>query len=206
MTIFPFFQGFALGLSMIVPIGAQNAFVLNQGIKRNHHLTAASLCMVCDFSLIVLGIYGSSALISQNEFLLLVLTWGGIVFLALYGFLSFAAVFKAQSQQQVRHQKTLLFKSVVLTTLAVTLLNPHVYLDTVVILGGVGSQFVAGDRLLFTLGCMLASLVWFYALALTAAKLAPVLSKKSSKQIIDFLVGCVMWTISLGLFRTAISQ
>ena len=205
MTIFPLFQGLALGLSMIVPIGAQNAFVLNQGIKRNHHLTTASLCMLCDFSLIVLGIYGSGALISQSERLLIVVTWGGILFLALYGFLSFRAVFKAQSQQQTTQQRPLLLKSVVLTTLAVTLLNPHVYLDTVVILGGVGSQFVAVDRLLFTLGCMLASLVWFYALALTAAKLAPVLSKKSTKQIIDFLVGCVMWLISLGLFKTAIS-
>lgn len=205
MTIFPLFQGLALGLSMILPIGAQNAFVLNQGIKRNHHLTTAGLCMLCDFSLIVLGIYGSGALIAENERLLITLTWGGTLFLAWYGFLSFRAIFKAQYQQQITQQKSLLFKSVVLTTLAVSLLNPHVYLDTVVILGGVGSQFVGGARLLFTLGCMLASLLWFYALALTAAKLAPVLSKKSTRQIIDFVVGCIMWLISFSLFKTAIS-
>ncbi|TQV87033.1 LysE/ArgO family amino acid transporter [Aliikangiella coralliicola] len=199
MTIYPAIQGFFLGASMIIPIGAQNAFVLNQGIKRNYHLVAATICMLCDFGLILIGVYGGGKLLASNDFLLTLITWAGILFLVVYGGLSFKNIFKPQMVDSTVTTTKKSLKMVILATLAVTLLNPHVYLDTVVILGSVGGQFKGDAQLIFVLGCLLASLVWFYSLSIAAAKLSLTLSKPKTRKFIDFTVGLIMWTIALGL-------
>jgi L-lysine exporter family protein LysE/ArgO len=205
MSLFPIAQGFVLGASMIIPIGAQNAFILNQGIKRQYHLVAATICMLSDFALITIGIYGGSQIINSSSLASTFLTWAGILFLLCYGGISFKAAFRAPGIPADQNQKILQnaqsLSKVVLTCFAVTLLNPHAYIDTVIILGGVGGQFADDAKLFFTLGCMLASIVWFYGLAMSAARFSDCLSRPRVKKIIDILVGFIMWAIALMLFR-----
>ena len=200
MILLPIAQGFFLGASMIIPIGAQNAFVLNQGIKRQHHIVAASICMVSDFILITIGIYGGSKIISSSELAFTLLTWTGIIFLVGYGTISFRAALIGVYEQQSELTGAKTLSKVVITCLAVTLLNPHVYIDTVVILGGVGGQFEGKAKLNFAIGCMLASIVWFYGLALLSARMSEVLGRTKVKRGIDLAVGLIMWGIAGSLF------
>ncbi len=182
---------------MIIPIGAQNAYVLNQGIKRHHHLTTATICSVLDVIFISLGIFGGGALLSQNESLLIAVTLGGIAFLTGYGLLALKTAFKPSQQQESSSEITARGKrTVILGALAVTVLNPHLYLDTVVILGSIGGQFEGHDRLSFALGTMIASFVWFYSLSIGAAKLGPTLSKPAVKKGIDIAIAAMMFTIA----------
>lgn len=207
MNFWILLQGFSLGATMIIPIGAQNAYVLNQGIKRNHHLTTATICSVMDVFFISLGIFGGGALLSQNETLLTVVTLGGIAFLTFYGWLSLRAALQHSDQQESQPQKLARGRrAVILGALAVTVLNPHLYLDTVVILGSIGGQFEGSDRLAFALGTMMASFVWFYGLSIGAAKLAPVLSKPKTKKIIDLIVATMMFIIAFALAKSLYTQ
>lgn len=202
MNIWLLLQGFGLGASMIIPIGAQNAYVLNQGIKRNHHLTTATVCSFLDIFFISLGIFGGGALLSQNETLLTSVTLGGIVFLSFYGFLSFKSAFANSNQTTTDSIKAIGGRrAVVVGAVAVSVLNPHLYLDTVVILGSIGGQFEGPDRTSFAIGTMTASFVWFYSLSLGAAKLAPTLSKPRVKQGIDITIGLMMYVIAFLLAK-----
>ncbi|WP_281556757.1 LysE/ArgO family amino acid transporter [Thalassomonas sp. RHCl1] len=201
MTILPFIQGLGLGASMIIPIGAQNSFIINQGIKRNHHLVAATICIICDISLFMLGVFGGSELIGANDTLFTLISWGGILFLLGYGALSLKAAIQASSTTNQAGSDIQSFKGVILTTLAVTLLNPHVYLDTVVILGSVGSQFTAAEKPWYLLGLMLASIFWFYGLSVFAARFSPILGRKKVKQGIDIAIAIIMWLIAWSLFN-----
>ncbi|MBC5831580.1 LysE/ArgO family amino acid transporter [Vibrio metschnikovii] len=197
MNFWILLQGFGLGATMIIPIGAQNAYVLNQGIKRHHHLTTATICSVLDVIFISLGIFGGGALLSQNESLLIAVTLGGIAFLTGYGLLALKTAFKPSQQQESSSEITARGKrTVILGALAVTVLNPHLYLDTVVILGSIGGQFEGHDRLSFALGTMIASFVWFYSLSIGAAKLGPTLSKPAVKKGIDIVIAAMMFTIA----------
>ncbi|AGV17519.1 lysine efflux permease [Vibrio alginolyticus] len=182
---------------MIIPIGAQNAYVLNQGIKRNHHLTTATICSVLDMIFISLGIFGGGAILSQNEILLTSVTLGGIAFLSFYGLLSLKSVFKPESESESKGEIVARGRrTVILGALAVTVLNPHLYLDTVVILGSIGGQFEGHDRIAFALGTIMASFVWFYTLSIGAAKLGPTLSKPKVKKTIDIAIAMMMFTIA----------
>ncbi|GAD69358.1 MULTISPECIES: LysE/ArgO family amino acid transporter [Vibrio] len=207
MNFWLMLQGFGLGATMIIPIGAQNAYVLNQGINRHHHLTTATVCSVLDMFFISLGIFGGGALLSQNETLLTLVTLGGIAFLTLYAGLSLKSAFSSggndtsPSEAMARGRRT-----VILGALAVTVLNPHLYLDTVVILGSIGGQFAGHDRIAFALGTIIASFVWFYSLSIGAAKLGPTLSKPRVKQGIDLAVAGMMLLIAASLSQELITQ
>ncbi|BCG11932.1 amino acid transporter [Vibrio alginolyticus] len=182
---------------MIIPIGAQNAYVLNQGIKRNHHLTTATICSVLDMIFISLGIFGGGAILSQNEILLTSVTLGGIAFLIFYGLLSLKSAFKPESESESKGEIVARGRrTVILGALAVTVLNPHLYLDTVVILGSIGGQFEGHERIAFALGTIMASFVWFYTLSIGAAKLGPTLSKPKVKKTIDIAIAMMMFTIA----------
>ncbi|OAJ95297.1 LysE/ArgO family amino acid transporter [Vibrio bivalvicida] len=199
-------QGFGLGASMIIPIGAQNAYVLNQGIKRHHHLTTATICSVLDIVFISLGIFGGGALLSKNETLLMLVTLGGIAFLAVYGSLSLRSAFATQEEETQLNQTLRGKRAVILGALAVTVLNPHLYLDTVVILGSIGGQFEGQDRVAFAIGTMMASLVWFFSLSIGAAKLGPTLSQPRVKQGIDIAVAIMMYVIAALLAKELLNQ
>ncbi|KOY46351.1 amino acid transporter [Vibrio parahaemolyticus] len=207
MSLWVLLQGFGLGASMIIPIGAQNAYVLNQGIKRNHHLTTATICSILDMIFISLGIFGGGAILSQNEILLTSVTLGGIAFLSFYGLLSLKSAFKSDSDSESKGEVVARGRrTVILGALAVTVLNPHLYLDTVVILGSIGGQFEGHDRIAFALGTMMASFVWFYTLSIGAAKLGPTLSKPRVKKGIDIAVAVMMFTIAYVLASELIEK
>ncbi|MFS3859147.1 arginine exporter ArgO [Proteus mirabilis] len=194
-----FFQGFLLSAAMILPIGAQNAFILQQGSKKQYHLMSASLCALSDVILISGGVFGGSALLSQSEYLLLLITWGGVAFLLWYGWNAFKTAFTkeialSQHENQVKSRWR-----VIVTLVAVTWLNPHVYLDTFVVLGSIGGQLTAELRPWFTFGALFASISWFFALSLLAAWFSPILSQVTAQRIINLFVGCVMWFIALQL-------
>ncbi|WP_337161398.1 LysE/ArgO family amino acid transporter [Vibrio alginolyticus] len=207
MSLWVLLQGFGLGASMIIPIGAQNAYVLNQGIKRNHHLTTATICSVLDMIFISLGIFGGGAILSQNEILLTSVTLGGIAFLSFYGLLSLKSAFKPESESESKGEIVDRGRrTVILGALAVTVLNPHLYLDTVVILGSIGGQFEGHDRIAFALGTIMASFVWFYTLSIGAAKLGPTLSKPEVKKTIDIAIAMMMFTIACILASELIDE
>ncbi|MFV0488220.1 MAG: LysE/ArgO family amino acid transporter [Vibrio fluvialis] len=201
MNFWILLQGFGFGATMIIPIGAQNAYVLNQGIKRNHHLTTATICSFLDIFFISLGIFGGGAILSQSALLLTFVTVGGIAFLTFYGLQSWKSAFTAQSEENATTTTARGRRAVILGTLAVTVLNPHLYLDTVVILGSIGGQFEGNDRLSFAIGTIMASFVWFYSLSIGAAKLAPTLSKPRVKQAIDIGVALMMFGIAIALTK-----
>ncbi|UTM57784.1 LysE/ArgO family amino acid transporter [Photobacterium sp. CCB-ST2H9] len=202
MSLWPLLQGFGLGASMIIPIGAQNAYVLNQGIKRNHHLTTATVCSLLDMLFISLGVFGGGALLSSNETVLLVVTLGGIAFLVFYGSLSLKSAFSHPSSEEAQDQMLARGRRAVIAgALAVTVLNPHLYLDTVVILGSIGGQFEGHDRIAFAIGTILASFVWFFTLSVAAAKMAPTLSKPHVKRGIDIAVAAMMFVIAAHLAK-----
>ncbi|MBN3124777.1 arginine exporter ArgO [Pectobacterium brasiliense] len=196
-----YLQGVLLGAAMILPLGPQNAFVMNQGIRRQYHLMVALLCALSDMVLIAAGIFGGSALLSQSSLLLGTVTWGGVAFLLWFGWGAMKTAFSkniALASAEVMKQSRW---RIIATMLAVTWLNPHVYLDTFVVLGSLGSQFADDARSWFALGTMTASFTWFFALALLASWLAPWLNTPRVQRVINFFVGVVMWGIALQLAR-----
>jgi L-lysine exporter family protein LysE/ArgO len=202
MGFYILLKGFALGLSMIVPIGSQNAMILNQGIARNHHLTTAALFVSYDILLIALGVLGGSLLLSSNDIAFNVLSWGGIIFLLCYGALSFQQAMNSSTAADNNLTKKKSYKVVIITTLVVTFLNPHVYIDTVMVIGSVGGQYQDNNKLLFMFGTMLASIVWFFTLAISAAKLSVQLNKPKVKCVIDIIVAIIMWSIAWSLYQS----
>lgn len=194
-----FFQGFLLSAAMILPIGAQNAFVLQQGSKKQYHLMSAFLSALSDVILISGGVFGGSALLSQSEYLLLLITWGGVAFLLWYGWNAFKTAFTKEIELSQHKNQVKSRWRVIVTLVAVTWLNPHVYLDTFVVLGSIGGQLSAELRPWFTFGAVFASISWFFALSLLAAWFSPILSQVTAQRIINLFVGCVMWFIALQL-------
>ena len=192
-------QGFFLGASLIMPIGAQNAYVLSRGIRRQHHLLVASLCLFCDLVLITLGVFGGGRWLGSVPLLQSLLTWGGVAFLLLYGARSWQRAWRGSVGGLDAAAGPEGRMAIIVSTLAVTLLNPHVYLDTVMILGSVAAQWPAASLPAFALGAVLASTLWFYGLALLAARLAPWLARPTAQRLIDGLVGAIMWGVALAL-------
>ena len=167
-----FLKGFGAGSGLIIAIGAQNAFVLSQGIKKNHYIVIPLICAVCDALLITLGVTGMGLFLASTRTLSLMAGMGGAVFLFLYGLRSFKSALAGGSLSSDEKARTSL-KAAILTTLAVTLLNPHVYLDTVVLLGSLSSQFHPPAHLYFGAGAVMASFSWFFALGVGGRLLAP---------------------------------
>lgn len=194
----PAIAGFLLGGGLIVAIGAQNAFVLRLGLLRQHVFAVCLLCALSDAILIVLGIAGLGSLVSNSPLLLNVATYGGALFLFIYGILAFKRAMSPDGMKAA--QETKISLTVALSTaLAFTFLNPHVYLDTVVLLGSISAQYSGQARTAFGVGAVLASFVWFFGLGFGARLLAPVFAVPRSWQILDIFIGVVMWTLALSL-------
>lgn len=194
-----YFQGLMLGAALILPLGPQNAFVMNQGIRRQYHIMTAFLCTMSDVVLICAGVFGGSALLMQSPWLLALVTWGGVAFLLWYGFgalkTALGSNLELASTEALRQGRW----RIIATMLAVTWLNPHVYLDTFVVLGSLGGQLDAEPKRWFALGTMSASFLWFFSLALLAAWLAPRLRTAKAQRVINSVVGLVMWFIAFQL-------
>ncbi|WP_067708863.1 arginine exporter ArgO [Erwinia sp. ErVv1] len=199
-----FFQGMVLGAPLILPLGPQNAFVLQQGVRRHYPLMVAGLCTLSDIILICGGVFGGSALLSQSTLLLSLVTWGGVLFLLWYGWGALrSALSGAMDSVQAMPAKQGRWR-IISTMIAVTWLNPHVYIDTFVMLGSLGGQLAPAARSWFVLGAVTASTVWFFGLALLASWLSPRLSTPGAQRIINLLVGLVMWIIALKLAQQAL--
>ena len=194
-----YFQGALLGAAMILPLGPQNAFVLQQGSRKQFHLMSALLCALSDTILIISGVFGGSALLSQSELLMALITWAGVAFLVWYGYEAFRTAMTPDDAVLQLERKMMTRWKVVVTLFAVTWLNPHVYLDTFVVLGSVGGQLESQLRPWFTAGALTASFVWFFLLAMLAAWFSPILNKPRSQRFINLFVGCVMWFIAFQL-------
>ena len=201
MSLLVLAKGFTLTLSMIMPIGTQNSMLINQGISRNHHKMTAALFVLYDTILISLGVLGGSILLSKSATLFNLLTWGGILFLSVYGGLSMKSAFSQSSNSADTVLKKKSAKIVFLTSLAVTFLNPHAYIDTVMVIGSVGGQYSDEVKVYYLIGCILGSLTWFSCLALGAAKLSKQLSKPKVKKTIDIIIALVMWLVAWSLFN-----
>ncbi|MDK3160103.1 LysE family transporter [Kamptonema cortianum] len=145
----PFIEGCGTGAGLIIAIGAQNAFVLKQGILKNYVFITALICALIDALLICVGVGGFGAVVASNILLLTIARWGGAVFLGYYGFRSFRSVFKSESLKIERSSERPNLKMTIATILALSFLNPHVYLDTVVLLGSIGAQFSEFERIFF---------------------------------------------------------
>ena len=182
----------AAGLNMA--IGAQNAYVLAQSLRREHHLLVAGLCVLCDAVLVAAGVFGLATLLLQSPVLLGVARWGGAAFLLWYGSRALLRALQPQGLQEDAAAPARSRQQVLLTALAVTLLNPHVYLDTVLLIGSLGAQQAAPAA--YALGAASASLLWFFSLALGAAWLAPWLARPATWRVIDSLVAAMMFFVA----------
>jgi L-lysine exporter family protein LysE/ArgO len=193
----PLIQGFTLGASLIIAIGSQNAFVLRQGLRKEYVFTICSICFLCDALLILLGVGGFGTLVASSEGLMLTARWGGALFLSVYGVKSFRSALKAEVMEvdPSDHPASGLTWAIA-TTLALTLLNPHVYLDTVILLGSIAGQFPENQRTSFAIGAVSASMLWFYGLGYGSRILTPLFHKKIAWKILDILIGGIMWAIA----------
>lgn len=191
-------EGFLLGLSLIVAIGAQNAFVLRQGLERQHVFAVATVCAFSDALLIAAGVGGLGALVRQAPLLISVVTIGGAAFLLVYGAMSFRRALRPEAMRAAARPAAGLAATLA-TCLALTFLNPHVYLDTVVLIGAVSARHAGADALAFGIGAAVASFVWFYGLAYGARLLAPVFARPVAWQVLDIAIAAVMWLIAARL-------
>jgi Lysine efflux permease len=196
-------KGIFLSGSLIVAIGSQNAFLLRSGLKKQHVFTVATLCFMGDVLLMSLGIFGIGAIIQSYDIAQIILGALGAAFLFWYGFSSLKSALHSKhalnvsSDDTQKRGKT----SIVLATLAITFLNPHVYLDTVVVIGGVASSFTLDEKLWFLIGSVSASFLWFYGLGYAATKLVPVFSRPSTWKILDSIVAIIMFYIAFELAK-----
>ncbi|RMQ45707.1 Transporter, LysE protein [Pseudomonas cichorii] len=194
-----YFNGLLVAAGLIMAIGAQNAFVLAQGLRREYHVPVALLCIVCDALLVAAGVFGLANVLVQNPTLLAIARWGGVLFLSWYGLQALRRACSRQSleKSQVVGQRSR--KAVLLSALAVTLLNPHVYLDTVLLIGSLGAQQSVPGA--YVAGAASASLLWFSTLAIGAAWLAPWLARPATWRLLDLMVAVMMFSVAAQLIR-----
>lgn len=195
-----FLAGFSLGLSLILAIGSQNAFVLKQGLKNQHVLVVCAVCAVSDALLISFGVAGFGVIVKQFPQIEVVARYGGALFLTLYALLSFKSSLTTDHSLETNIESKRSLPKVVLMCLAFTWLNPHVYLDTVVLLGSISTQYHP-NQAIFALGAVSASFVFFFSLGYGARLLAPVFQKPKAWKILELMVGVIMLTIAYTLVQ-----
>jgi L-lysine exporter family protein LysE/ArgO len=187
--------GFLTGLSLIVAIGAQNAFVIRQGLAKSYVFLVVIICAVIDALLIALGIAGLGALITATPWLLEFIRWFGVAYLTWFGLKSFRRAFSSQ-QMDLSGSTSDTAKKVAASVLGFTLLNPHVYLDTVILVGSIGNQF-GEQRWWFGAGAMAASFVWFFGLGYGAKAASRFMTKPVFWRVLDTAIGVIMLSIAI---------
>lgn len=194
----PLVAGFGAGASLIIAIGSQNAFVLRQGIRREHVLPIVLVCALSDIVLIIAGVAGIGAIVQAAPIALEIIRWAGAAFLVGYAIVAARRAFRPSTLQATAENSTSLAAAIA-TALALTWLNPHVYLDTVVLLGSIANAWAPDSRWFFAAGACLASIVWFTALGYGARLLAPVFSKPTAWRILDASIAIVMLVLAASL-------
>ena len=191
-----FLQGLTLSLGLIVAIGAQNAFILRQGLRREHVASVVFFCAISDALLIAAGVLGMAQALGERPMLANALALAGSVFLAVYGWKALNRALQQNGLLAAEDGQGLSWASAMAQAAAFTLLNPHVYLDTVLLVGSIGAQQPAGLQAWFVAGASSASLLWFCALGFGARWLAPLFAQPRAWQVLDSLIGLTMWVLS----------
>ena len=205
-------NGFLISLGLIVAIGPQNAFVLRKGLRRRHVFAVAMTCFLADAVLILLGAAGVGALAKQSATATSVLTFGGAAFLLWFGYNSFRnaknpQVLTDESMEEVGDKaKGKGVGAAIITGMALTFLNPHALLDTLVIIGGITTQYDSPGLEVFVGGALLASFVWFFALGYGARLLEGLFRKPIAWTILDICIGLIMWGVSFSLIFSELSE
>lgn len=203
----PLWQGFLVSGGLIIAIGAQNAFVLKQGLRRWQVLPIVLTCFLCDFFLMTLGIFGLGTLIGTSDKATLALAFVGALFLLVYGARAFRSAWRGGATlESADGTNADSVWQAVLLTLALTLLNPHVYLDTVVIVGGIAGTLSTAAKGWFLFGALLASALWFFALGFGARLLLPLFRRPLTWRLLDGVIGVVMWAIAFSLLRYGLAR
>ena len=194
-----FISGFFTSLSLILAIGAQNAFVLKQGTKRENIFIICLICAISDAVLIFAGVFGLGSLVQSFPIIKQIALYGGFLFLLFYALKSFhSCFFKDLSMDTSGENARSNLKKNILLTLAFTWLNPHVYLDTMILIGSVSTKF-KDENLIFGVGASLASFCFFFALGYLARFLAPIFARPISWKILEFFVGLIMLALAFML-------
>lgn len=196
----PLLKGFALSASLIVSIGAQNMFVLRQGLKREHVLPVVLFCAAADSLLVIAGVNGLGHLLAAVPGLSVALSLGGAAFLTWYAFGAFRRAFRP-SALVVEGARSVSLAGALAATAAFTLLNPHVYIDTVVLMGAVGSSLPEDQRVFFIVGASAFAAIWFAAIGFGARFLAPLFARPVAWRVLDVVTGLMMTTIAVILVR-----
>ena len=190
--------GLLTGLSLIIAIGAQNAFVLRQGLALQHVLPVVAICAVSDLVLIVAGVAGIGTIVEQAGWLVDAIRWFGVAFLTWYGVSSLLRARHAEALE-ASQERALTRRAAAVRATALTFLNPHVYLDTVLLLGSLAAHQGPRGRWWFALGACVASVAWFTGLGYGARLLSPLLRKRRAWQVLDVIIGLTMLAIAAGL-------
>jgi len=198
MDISIFFTGLMMGLSLIVAIGAQNAFVLRQGLRNEYVFTVCLACALSDAILIILGVTSLQKIVSFLPWLDPVMRYGGAAFLIWYGGKSLYSAFRSTGALDVGNGSSVSFAKTLTMCLALTWLNPHVYLDTVVLLGTISTRF-PGQQVSFAAGATAGSFLFFFALGYGATKLRPLFAKPQAWRILEAVIAAIMWLIAFKL-------
>ena len=191
-------SGFLLGASLIIAIGAQNAFILRQGLLRQHVFVLSLICALSDALLIVAGVAGLGTLISSSPRLIELVTIGGAIFLLAYAVLALRRAFRPEVLMAAAAGEGSL-KLAIAACLAFTFLNPHVYLDTVLLIGSLSAAYEGAARIAYGAGAALASFVWFFGLGYGARLLQPVFARPAAWRVLDLMIAVVMTAIAIGL-------
>lgn len=194
-----FLSGLGTGVGLIIAIGAQNAFVLRQGLLRQHVLPVVLVCIGGDILCICAGVAGMGALIRTNEWLLEFFRWGGALFLTVYGISAARRAASGNGSMEISEVGAGSLMKAITSCLAFTFLNPHVYLDTVVLLGSIAAQYGKDLKWTFASGALTASVLWFTGLGFGARLLLPIFQNPKAWRILDTLIALVMWAIALTL-------
>jgi L-lysine exporter family protein LysE/ArgO len=193
-----FLPGFLLGLSLIIAIGAQNAFVLRQGLRKEHVFVVCLICAGSDALLIAVGVAGFGLAAARLPWLQNVMRFGGAAFLIFYAIRAFLSALRSTGTLSPLQGVSVSLRRTILTVLGFTWLNPHVYLDTLVLLGSVSTQY-DGHRIFFALGAMSGSVLFFFSLGYGARLLRPLFERQTAWCILDFSIGCIMTAIATRL-------
>jgi L-lysine exporter family protein LysE/ArgO len=197
-----FLTGFLLGGSLIIAIGAQNAFILRQGLLKQNVFILCLICAASDALLIAAGVGGLGTIIDNNPEFVRWVTWAGAAFLIAYALFALRRALKPAVMTAAETGSGSL-KAAIAQCLAFTFLNPHVYLDTVLLVGGISSRYAGADKLHFAAGAMIASFVWFFSLGYGARLLQPVFAKPAAWRVLDLIIAAVMALIAMKLLRGA---
>lgn len=195
-----FVPGFLLGASLIIAIGAQNAFVLRMGLLQRHVFWLCLFCALSDAILIIAGVAGLGAFVDESPMLLKIISAIGALFLLFYAFRAVKSAFNPQAMEAAKQKAPTLLGSITICA-SLTFLNPHVYLDTVVLIGGLSAQYKDTARVAFGAGAVISSFVWFFGLGYGARLLTPIFASPKAWQVLDVLIAIVMTGLAFSLLR-----